>query len=120
MSSAFSSIKQGLEEAIEFAEGKPSKAVIHEFSPIDIKAIRARLGMSQNEFAAAISVSTLRHWEPRDRSPPEPLENAAGNLASRLTVYFLTQLPHQKPHKRPDLRRHMLARRIHRVDPEGE
>ena len=74
MSSAFSSIKQGLEEAIEFAEGKTSKAVIHEFSPIDIKAMRARLGMSQNEFAAAIgiSVSTLRHWERGDRSPQGP------------------------------------------------
>ena len=71
MSNAFSSIKKGLEEALEFSEGIPGKAVVHEFSPVDVKAIRAKVGMSQNEFASAfgISVSTLRHWERGDRSP---------------------------------------------------
>ena len=74
MSSAFSSIKQGLEEALAFSEGKASKAVVHKFSPVDVKAVRAKVGMSQNEFASAfgISVSTLRHWERGDRSPQGP------------------------------------------------
>lgn len=74
MSSAFSSIKQGLEEALEFSEGKASKAVVHKFSAVDVKAVRAKVGMSQNEFASAfgISVSTLRHWERGDRSPHGP------------------------------------------------
>ena len=74
MSNAFSSIKQGLEEALEFSSGKPCKAVIHKFSPVDVKAIRAKVGMSQNEFASAfgISVSTLRHWERGDRAPHGP------------------------------------------------
>ncbi len=71
MCSAFSSIKQGLEEAIEFSKGKPGKAVVHEFGPLDVKKVRAKVGMSQNEFASAfgISVSTLRHWERGDRTP---------------------------------------------------
>ncbi|MGC1509906.1 NadS family protein [Ketobacter sp.] len=74
MASAFTSIKQGLTEAIEYSEGKVRKAVIHEFSALDVKAIRAKLGMSQNEFASAfgISVSTLRHWERGDRTPQGP------------------------------------------------
>jgi len=74
MSSAFSSIKQGLEEALEFSHGKVGKAVIHKFSPLDLKNIRAKVGMSQSEFASAfgISVSTLRHWERGDRSPQGP------------------------------------------------
>jgi len=74
MSSAFSSIKQGLEEAIEFSKGKTGKAVVHKFSSVDVKAVRAKVGMSQNEFASAfgISVSTLRHWERGDRSPQGP------------------------------------------------
>lgn len=74
MTESFSSIKQGLTEAIEFSEGKTSQAVIHEFSPIDVKNIRAQIGMSQNEFASAfgISVSTLRHWERGDRTPQGP------------------------------------------------
>ncbi len=74
MSSAFDSIKQGLEEALEFSKGKKGKAVVHKFSPIDVKNVRANIGMSQNEFASAfgISVSTLRHWERGDRTPHGP------------------------------------------------
>jgi putative transcriptional regulator len=74
MSNAFNSIKQGLDEALEFSKGKKSKAIVHEFSPIDVKNIRAKVGMSQNEFASAfgISVSTLRHWERGDRTPHGP------------------------------------------------
>ena len=74
MSKAFESIKQGLEEAIAFSKGKQGKAIVHEFSPIDVKNIRSNIGMSQNEFASAfgISVSTLRHWERGDRTPHGP------------------------------------------------
>lgn len=74
MTSAFSSIKQGLSEAIEFSKGKLQKAVVHEFGSVDVKNIRASVGMSQSEFASAfgISVSTLRHWERGDRIPQGP------------------------------------------------
>jgi len=47
MSKAFSSIKQGLVEAIEFAQGKASEAIVHEFPPIDIKAVHAKIEMTQ-------------------------------------------------------------------------
>ena len=71
MSDIFDSIKQGLDEAVIFSKGKRSKAVVHNIDPIDVKNIRANIGMSQNEFANAfgISVSTLRHWERGDRKP---------------------------------------------------
>ena len=74
MSKAFQSIKRGLGEAIEFAKGKPSKAVVHDLDAMDIKHIRSRVGMTQEEFAMAfgISISTLRHWERGDRSPAGP------------------------------------------------
>lgn len=74
MSKAFSSIKQGLNEALEFSIGKKQKAVVHKITPLDVKNIRKKLTMSQNEFASAfgISVSTLRHWERGDRSPNGP------------------------------------------------
>lgn len=74
MSKAFDTIKQGLKEALEYSKGKKGKAVVHEFSPVDVKNIRAKVGMSQSEFASAfgISVSTLRHWERGDRSPHGP------------------------------------------------
>ena len=72
MSHAYDSIKKGFDEAIEFANGKKTKAIVHEFTPVDVKNIRSNIGMSQSEFASAfgISVSTLRHWERGDRTPP--------------------------------------------------
>ena len=74
MSRAFESIKQGVDEALEFSKGKKGKAVVHKFSPVDVKNVRANVGMSQSEFASAfgISVSTLRHWERGDRTPQGP------------------------------------------------
>ena len=45
--SMFESIRQGLQEAIDFAEGKPVKAV----SPPDVKAVREHVGMKGNLLA---------------------------------------------------------------------
>jgi putative transcriptional regulator len=74
MSEFYKSIKQGLDEAIAFSKEKCPQAVVHEFSPVDVKNIRSNMGMSQTEFASAfgISVSTLRHWERGDRVPHGP------------------------------------------------
>ena len=35
MSKAYDSIKQGLDEALAFSKGKKTKAVVHEFKPLD-------------------------------------------------------------------------------------
>ena len=74
MSEFFDGIKQGLTEALHYSEGKCPKAVVHKFTPIDVKNIRSNLDMSQTEFASSfgISVSTLRHWERGDREPQGP------------------------------------------------
>ncbi len=74
MSSAYESIKKGLDEAIDHGKGIKTQAIVHEFSSVDVKNIRSNIGMSQNEFASAfgISVSTLRHWERGDRKPQGP------------------------------------------------
>ncbi|MES9858777.1 MAG: NadS family protein [Sedimenticola sp.] len=74
MSDFFKSIKQGLGEAVDYSKGKYPQAVVHEFSSVDVKNIRSKMGMSQTEFASAfgISVSTLRHWERGDRAPHGP------------------------------------------------
>ncbi|VFM99333.1 MAG: putative transcriptional regulator [Candidatus Kentron sp. G] len=55
----FSSIKQGLEEAIGYCEGGCTEAAVHEFSPIDVKNIRARMDMTQMEFASAFGIRRL-------------------------------------------------------------
>ncbi len=70
MSEAFNSIKQGLTEAIEYSKGKPGKAIVHEFTPVDVKAIRKKLAMSQAELRALSADS-----EPTSVS--SPLKSAA-------------------------------------------
>jgi putative transcriptional regulator len=74
MSEAFESIKQGLNEAIEFAKNNKQGATIHKFDAVDVKAILTNIELSQTQFAKAfgISVSTLRHWERGDRKPNGP------------------------------------------------
>ncbi len=74
MTSAYKSIKTGLEDAIKYSNGL--KSIGKEFRPIpiDVKSLRKRLKMSQNEFAESfgISLGTLRHWERGDRNPQGP------------------------------------------------
>lgn len=74
MTNDFDSIKAGLLEAITHAEGKPIKAQIHRPRPVNVKALRAKLGMTQEQFAASFgfSTATLRHWERGDRAPHGP------------------------------------------------
>jgi putative transcriptional regulator len=74
MDKAFSSIMQGLTEAIEHAEGKENRAKVHRPQEIDVSSIRFKLGLTQVEFASkfCISLGTLRHWERGDRKPNGP------------------------------------------------
>jgi putative transcriptional regulator len=74
MNNTFSSIKQGLEEAVEYAQGNNSGVRIHYPSDPDVKAIRNRIGMNQNEFASTIGISlqTLKYWEKGKRRPKGP------------------------------------------------
>ena len=71
MSKAFDSIKQGLQEAIAHAEGQGQGVRVHRPRPVDVKALRAKVEMTQEEFAArfGFSTATLRHWERGDRQP---------------------------------------------------
>jgi len=74
--SAFNKIREGLEDALAYAQGDTSRATTYnvEVAVPDVKAIRQRLGMSQDVFARAIKVSlaTLRNWEQHRRCPAGP------------------------------------------------
>jgi putative transcriptional regulator len=76
MSQVADSIRRSLEEAIAYARGEadPSAYRVHVPERIDVRAIRAKLGMTQQEFAArfGFSVNTLRHWEQGKRQPEGP------------------------------------------------
>lgn len=74
MNELLEGIKQGLREAIQFAEGDTKKARVFDATAVDVKRIRIKVGMTQEEFAATfgISLGTLRHWERGDRTPRGP------------------------------------------------
>ncbi len=69
-------ILRGLNEALAFANGTadPSLYAVHIPAEIDVRAIRGRLGMTQQQFAIrfGFSVNTVRHWEQGRRVPEGP------------------------------------------------
>jgi putative transcriptional regulator len=79
MSSLFESIKQGLNEAIEYERGNLSNVKVdritisplHSYNGDEIKGIRTRQRMTQKLFAEAIGVSvkTVEAWESGTNTP---------------------------------------------------
>ena len=74
MSKAFDRIKQGPSEAIAHASGDRTGVKVYRPHAVDVKALRQRVHMTQEQFAArfGLSVATLRHWERGDRRPQGP------------------------------------------------
>lgn len=69
MKKAFDKIAAGLEDAIAFAEGDESRA--HVAEPVDIKALRQRVGKTQGQFSKdfRLPIGTIRDWEQHRREP---------------------------------------------------
>jgi putative transcriptional regulator len=71
---AFQELLSSVREAGRIRHGslKPSRMTL--FRPADVKAVRAKLGASQTEFALMIgvSVATLQNWEQGRRTPDGP------------------------------------------------
>ncbi|MBU4530159.1 MAG: transcriptional regulator [Hoeflea sp.] len=68
---AFDQIAEGLEEALAVVRGEAEPFKLHVPSEIDVKAIRARTGLSQKDFAStfAFGLDQLKQWE-QGRSRP--------------------------------------------------
>ena len=74
MSKVFQSIEQGLKEAVEYTQGNKLGSKTYYPTQVDVKNIRSKANMTQEEFAASfgISLGTLKHWERGDRTPRGP------------------------------------------------
>lgn len=76
MTTVAASIKRALEQAIGYAEDSADASRYHVHIPADInvKAIRAKLKMTQEVFSSefGIPLKTLRHWEQGRRVPEGP------------------------------------------------
>lgn len=70
MKRAFDKIAAGLDDAIAYAQGDRTRG--REAKPVDVKAIRTAMKLTQDEFARKyrLPVGTLRDWEQR-RSQPD-------------------------------------------------
>ena len=69
--SIFDELQTSLQEAVDIKHGKAQPARVTHHEVADVKAIRARLQISQSEFAHAMgtSVDTIKSWETKRRNP---------------------------------------------------
>ena len=78
MTTAFDGIMEGLNDAIAYAKGDKTRALVHhiEVPSVDVAAIRAKTGLSQRDFAQSIGVAkgTLLNWEQGRRRPTGPAQ----------------------------------------------
>lgn len=85
--SAYESIMQGLNEALDHAKGKKTSARVHkvEIPTVNVAAIRASTGLSQSAFARSIGVAkgTLLNWEHGRRHPTGPAQVLLAMIAKK-------------------------------------
>lgn len=87
MSEVYNSVMDGLNEALAFARGAKTEAVVHqvEVPAVDVAAIRASTGLSQGAFARSIGVAkgTLLNWEHSRRRPTGPAQVLLAMIAKK-------------------------------------
>lgn len=89
-SEAFKRIEQGLKEAIAYAQGHTEGTITHHIDvpTPDVRAIRAKTGLSQADFARSIGVAkaTLLNWEQNRRRPEGPARVLLALIAKDPTI----------------------------------
>ncbi len=80
----FDKLVASIKEAGEIKAGRKAPSRVYEIKPPEIKSVREKLNVSQNDFALMIGVSvrTLQNWEQGRRKPEGPAK-ALLRIASR-------------------------------------
>ena len=70
----FEQLAESIRQAGRIRRGEAPASRLVEFAPVDVKAVRRRLGKSQSQFAhmIGVSLSTLQNWEQGRRRPEGP------------------------------------------------
>ena len=70
----FANLVESIRQAGQIRRGEAQPSRVIELAPVNVKAVRRRLGKSQSEFARMIgvSISTLQNWEQGRRRPDGP------------------------------------------------
>ena len=69
--SIFNELKASLEEAVDIKQSKKQAARVTRYDVANVKAIRLKLEVSQQELADALGtrVDTIKSWENKRRNP---------------------------------------------------
>lgn len=90
MSKVYESVMEGLNEALAFARGEKTGAIVHQVTvpAVDVAAIRASTGLSQRAFARSIGVAkgTLLNWEHGRRRPTGPAQVLLAMIAKKPSI----------------------------------
>jgi len=110
----FAKLVASIKEAGEIRAGHQKPSRMYEIKPPEIRMVRERLDVSQNEFAVMIGVSTrtLQNWEQGRRQPEGPAK-ALLTIASRNPTAVLDALHGRRTNPTPKSRR--FATRAARV-----
>jgi putative transcriptional regulator len=89
----FAKLAASIKEAGEIRAGRQTPSRMYEIKPPEIRMVRERLDVSQDEFAVMIGVSTrtLQNWEQGRRQPEGPAK-ALLTIASRNPTAVLDAL----------------------------
>ncbi len=73
MSKAGESVLRGAREALAYARGERGGFAVHVPERVDVKAVRKRIGLSQENFAArfGFTLDSVRNWEQGRREPEQ-------------------------------------------------
>lgn len=74
MSKLFDELQESFQEMIADAKGEQTGVRYFKPTPVKVKQVRGKTGLTQEQFARTfgISTGTLRHWERGDRKPQGP------------------------------------------------
>ncbi|MCK7460033.1 NadS family protein [Idiomarina aminovorans] len=88
--SIFKDLKASLTEAVEIEKGRKEPSKICRFEVADVKAIRAKLNVSQVEFADALgtSLDTVKSWESKRRNPTGISAKVLNAIKDNPQVYY--------------------------------
>lgn len=90
MSTLGENILEGLQDALQYANGKTDGQRTHKITVLEdmnVKSIRQKLNMSQREFSEmfGFSIHSIRNWEQGKRHPQGP---------SRVLLLLISKAPH--------------------------
>ena len=90
MSKLFEDLREGLGEAMHYAKLPKSTSTtrVRYFMPSEIQSVRAKTGLTQEQFATLIasSVATLRKWEQGSRQPSAAAQTLIKVIAYRPSI----------------------------------